>query len=469
MNFYNSTIFGGLFAEVINKDFSLAVFALLFVFIYMMIHLKSFFLAVNGACIIVLSFPISLVITNGVFKVTYFGFLHAMVIFIVVGIAADDIFVFVDGWKQSEKVEQFKGDPKRRMAYAFRRAVRAMAVTSSTTSVAFFANFFSPLMPIKAFGIFAGTIIPVNYFLVVLIFPPATIFYERWFENSGYCFWKNCCAEEVEIEESESEEIAISSQPEPLENQSPEERYTATEKFFRNPWNAFVRWARWPIVLVTLLWFQFAVSKAVELGPLTEEEVQISKDEPVMYTSNLLAQNFTQANPKLVTVNFVFGVKDINKTGGDSLWNSSFVGEVIFDPDFDPKLQRVQTAMKSFCLQLRKQSFVVEDSESCWIDDFDDWLRTKYRVRIPVEEDEYYTYLNEWTSDPPIGTKDGARARRRRTVGMVNGTMMYSEFSAQSNITRKDPSSIKQPEYDLWEEFIDNWRKTAPKELKAVY
>ena len=94
------------------------------------------------------------------------------------------------------------------MAYAFRRAVRAMAVTSSTTSVAFFANFFSPLMPIKAFGVFAGTIIPVNYFLVVLIFQPATIFYERWFLNSGFCFWKNCCAEEIEIEESESEDVS---------------------------------------------------------------------------------------------------------------------------------------------------------------------------------------------------------------------------------------------------------------------
>ena len=99
MNFFNSKILNDLFAELVNKDFGFAVFALLFVFTYMMIHLKSFFLAVNGACIILLSFPISLFITNGLFKVKYFGFLHAMVIFIVVGIAADDIFVFVDGWR----------------------------------------------------------------------------------------------------------------------------------------------------------------------------------------------------------------------------------------------------------------------------------------------------------------------------------------------------------------------------------
>jgi predicted RND superfamily exporter protein len=53
-----------------------------------------------------------------------------------------------------------------------------MAITSSTTAVAFFANSFSPLLSISAFGIFAGVIVPINYFLVVMIFPPAVIWYE---------------------------------------------------------------------------------------------------------------------------------------------------------------------------------------------------------------------------------------------------------------------------------------------------
>lgn len=64
-----------------------------------------------------------------------------------------------------------------------------MAVTSSTTSVAFFANAFSPIMPIKSFGIFAGVVIPMNYFLIVLFFPAATIIYEEKIHGkcSFYC------------------------------------------------------------------------------------------------------------------------------------------------------------------------------------------------------------------------------------------------------------------------------------------
>lgn len=124
-------------------------------------------------------------LTEGIFRVTYFSNLHSLAVFIVLGIAADDIFVFIDAWRQSEKVAPrfFRDDKKLRMAYAWRRSVRAMAVTSSTTSVAFIANVFSPIMPIKAFGIFAGVIIPVNYILVVTFLPPATIFFEEHIEG----------------------------------------------------------------------------------------------------------------------------------------------------------------------------------------------------------------------------------------------------------------------------------------------
>jgi len=54
-----------------------------------------------------------------------------------------------------------------------------MAVTSSTTAVAFFANMFSPIMPIKSFGLFAGVIVPANYFLVIMIMPSVIIIYEN--------------------------------------------------------------------------------------------------------------------------------------------------------------------------------------------------------------------------------------------------------------------------------------------------
>ena len=73
--------------------------ALLAVYAYFVKHLKSKFLASIGVSIIFLSFPLSAVIVQGFGQVSYFGGLQVIAIFLVIGIAADDIFVFVDAWK----------------------------------------------------------------------------------------------------------------------------------------------------------------------------------------------------------------------------------------------------------------------------------------------------------------------------------------------------------------------------------
>lgn len=73
------------------------------------------------------------------------------------------------------------------MSYTLRRAVRAISVTSATTTIAFLSNMFSKMMPVKAFGIYAAINILSNFLLVVTIFPPAVIIFERHFANNKFC------------------------------------------------------------------------------------------------------------------------------------------------------------------------------------------------------------------------------------------------------------------------------------------
>ena len=80
-------------------DMAIILIAMLFVFCYFVFHLKSKFLAGIGISIIMLSFPLSAVIVQGFGRVSYFGTLQVVAIFLVIGIAADDIFVFIDAWK----------------------------------------------------------------------------------------------------------------------------------------------------------------------------------------------------------------------------------------------------------------------------------------------------------------------------------------------------------------------------------
>merc|ERR1712127_520695 len=102
-----------------------------------------------------------------------------------------------------------------------------MAVTSSTTSVAFFANITSPMLPIRAFGVFA----------VVIVFPPATIIYDKYIHGCCHnlCCLVFCCRKrKIDVVEDTGEQV-----------------YTGQEKFFRTHWNAMVKKLRWVIVVST--------------------------------------------------------------------------------------------------------------------------------------------------------------------------------------------------------------------------
>jgi hypothetical protein len=93
------------FLELAMSDAMKALFSMTFVFIYLNIHMQSCILSCLGMGIIMLSFPFTAIITNGILQIKYFGFLQIMIIYIVLGIAADDIFVFFDAWNQSAHID----------------------------------------------------------------------------------------------------------------------------------------------------------------------------------------------------------------------------------------------------------------------------------------------------------------------------------------------------------------------------
>jgi predicted RND superfamily exporter protein len=75
---------------------------------------------------------------------------------LVLGIGADDIFVFLDTWKQS-KMLTLGGAGRRapvehRLSWTFREAGFAMLITTTTTAAAFFGSALSSINVIRQFG-----------------------------------------------------------------------------------------------------------------------------------------------------------------------------------------------------------------------------------------------------------------------------------------------------------------------------
>lgn len=128
-----------------------------------------------------------------------------------------------------------------------------MAFTSSTTAVAFFASYFSPLMPIKSFGVFAGLIIIVNYLMIVFIFPSAVIIQERYFKSE----------KAQDVKENLTEDGKHFAEKE-------KGVWERLEIFISTTWNLFVQKYRLFILGVMVVLFVTASLIAMNLGPLTE-------------------------------------------------------------------------------------------------------------------------------------------------------------------------------------------------------
>ena len=85
--------------QVINKDLKFVALSITVVLIYMWVHMRSLFLSVSAMLIILVSFPVAQFIYRGIFRITLFTQLNMIVIFIVIGMEAANIFIFYDAWR----------------------------------------------------------------------------------------------------------------------------------------------------------------------------------------------------------------------------------------------------------------------------------------------------------------------------------------------------------------------------------
>jgi len=173
--------------KVIMENFTLIFLAFTFVLAYVSFHLKSIFLACSSMAFIGLTYPTAIFFSRFVFQVDFFQSMNFSAVFVILGIAADDVFVFTDAWQQSGQHAILNPDREnkynnfqKRMNYTWRKAAKSITTTSLTTAMAFLATGFSDIMPISAFGFFASTLVMINFFFAITIFPALLIIFERY-------------------------------------------------------------------------------------------------------------------------------------------------------------------------------------------------------------------------------------------------------------------------------------------------
>jgi protein dispatched 1 len=167
------------------------------VLVYMSFHMKS--LIIGSLCMIqvVMSVPVTAILFRKGLGIDYMCAMHIFSVILVLGIGADNIFVFHDHWKHTRHLKAIGNRYPLRLAYTFRKAGSAMAVTSVTTAASFLATCISPIMPVISFGVFACIVVVMNFLMIIATVPIIIIVYEVDIEP-----WFRCCRKKGDVEEA---------------------------------------------------------------------------------------------------------------------------------------------------------------------------------------------------------------------------------------------------------------------------
>ena len=173
-----------------NKDLRFAILSFIGVGMYMAYHTRSVLISLTSMSMTVCSIFVAFFLFRVVCQIVFFQFINFLIIFVVLGIGADDVFVFMDAFHQSLDELQSAGEPAtlpHRIRHTMKRALHAIFVTSLTTAGAFCATALSPLVPLRSFGVFSAMVILCVFTLNALILPPLTVMYTRSLAGRGWC------------------------------------------------------------------------------------------------------------------------------------------------------------------------------------------------------------------------------------------------------------------------------------------
>ncbi|XP_025033533.1 protein dispatched homolog 3 [Python bivittatus] len=129
----------------------------------------SVFLSFFGIASIGISCLVALFLYHVVFGIQYLGILNGVAAFVIVGIGVDDVFVFINTYRQATHLK----DLNLRMIHTIQTAGKATFFTSLTTAAAYAANIFSQIPAVHDFGLFMSLIVSCCWVGVLFTMPAA--------------------------------------------------------------------------------------------------------------------------------------------------------------------------------------------------------------------------------------------------------------------------------------------------------
>lgn len=481
------------FIKILQNDGLLALASIGMVFTYVWIVTGSLFLAMVGMSEILLSISAAWFIIRCIFQVKYFAGLNMMCIFIVCAIGADDIFVFMDAYVQS----QYKGpgvnrDMETRFSWVYRKSGLAMLITSVTTCVAFLCCFATPLSDTQAFGLFAAAVIWADYMFVMSMFCTAVMVYHNHLEKSHMCGCSvptpmgscvcGCCIENCDCSKSDpsptQKALAASSgvDDRPRDN---------IEIFFREKFAPLILnvKARVVIAIVMLAWLIPAIIYVFKLVPTAEPEQFLNENHPFQKAINVWNRNFgANSQDPGIDIFYIWGLEEVDRSGVNPLLDPKFLGKPQYSKDFkfngacQDKIKqicedlKVQNTSDPIAEKKRAYSDIIQrdgnakGSVKCFVhEDLPNYLATKQGAN----RDEPKTWMADFLRKKR-SAKDDEETTKKVEMDFFYNTPGGSRIGWDGNDVKFVAISVEAKEISRWDRPGENWMRQRYEEYDSL-
>lgn len=421
--YFMLALFFDVIVDILLSDALKAILSFVLVFAYLRLMVGSWLLACVGMLEIVMSLPLAWFFFANVFGIKYFSSLNVLCLFIVAAIGADDIFVFMDAYKQSaHKGKDVLQSLESRMSWVYRRSGSAMLITSATTCSAFLCTVASPIASTRSFGIFAALVILFDYILVMTLFCTAVVIYHNRFEQpgcccaSGGCFMMDVSPTEKALKNADSDEGL------------PQDKIS---HFFREKFAGFILKGRNRgfLSLPFLVWIAAATYYTTTLEPTKTYEQNLDEDHPLQRSVNILRNEFPQTErDRGVSIYYMWGIDDVDRNGVNQLYDPEYIGNATFSDTFVFD-EQCQTAMLDLCDALK-----TEDKYEAFVKRKNGGLRA---VNCFVEELGAYNELGGLQDCDAV--KDGSWKNETWQVSLDDVDATMENFVKQASCYGESP------------------------------
>ena len=167
------------FNDYLRQDMLWFTVALSIILMAIWLYTTSLFLTLMTVLSIFLSLIFAYFTYTMVFEIAFFPFMNLLTVVILIGIGADDVFIYCKVWAMA-KHERNVGTLEKIVSDTLKHASLSMFVTSFTTAAAFYSSSVSSITALKCFAVFSGTAIIINFIMMVTWIPAAMVIQEKW-------------------------------------------------------------------------------------------------------------------------------------------------------------------------------------------------------------------------------------------------------------------------------------------------